>query len=171
MDDHGLDGLNCKGNKFENDEPVANIRVEISGGGDQSYILIADSVYVSNEFTPASSDTPIIFKRKDNKVVKPPKFRDLKSLNIVSVKAGTSAIVDGRLNFSRGKMPPLATFSIKISVNGTHLLSNFRLIKADDPNDDWYYRINPSGILTLGQTTPCTVTLKELKELQKRSEG
>ena len=167
--DHGLDGLNCTGNKKE-PEPEAEIRVELIGGQDKSYVLLADSVYVTNEFT-AGSPYPIVFKRKDNKIVKPPRFRDLESLNILAVKPGTAQIVDGRLALQRDQMPPINQLSLKISVNGQPLLSDYTLAKPDDPHDDWYYRLNPNGILTLGRSDACQVTLKELKELQEQSKG
>lgn len=167
--DHGLDGLNCMGNAKE-PEPEAEIRVELVGGQDKSYVLLADSIYISDEFT-AGSPAPIEFKRKDNKIVKPPRFRDLESINLIAVKPGTAQVVDGRLAMLKDEMPPLSQISIKISVNGSPLLSDFTLVKPDDPHDDWYYRLNPNGIQTLGRSGSCQVTLKELKELQEQSKG
>ncbi|NRA45255.1 MAG: hypothetical protein HRU09_09905 [Oligoflexales bacterium] len=167
--DHGLDGVNCTGNDKE-PEPEAEIRVQIQGGQDKSYILLADSLYVTNEIT-AGSPSPVEFQRKDNKLVKPPRFRDLESLNIIAVKPGTAQIIDGRLAMQKDQMPPIEQISIKISVNGQPLLSDYTLAKPDDPHDDWYYRLNPNGILTLGRSDACQVTLKELKELQEQSKG
>ena len=167
--DHGLDGLNCTGNAKE-PEPEAEIRVQIVGGRDKSYILLADSLYVTNEFN-ASSPSPVTFKRRDNKLVKPPRFRDIESLHLIAVKPGSAQIVDGRLAMQKDRMPPIEQLSINISVNGQPLLSDYTLVRPDDPHDDWYYRLNPNGILTLGRSDKCQVTLKELRELQEQSKG
>lgn len=167
--DHGLDGLSCTGNAKE-PEAEAEIRIQIVGGQDNTYILLADSVYVTNEFN-ASSKAPVEFKRRDNKIVKPPRFRDIESLDIIAVKPGTAQIVDGRLAMKKDRMPPIDQLSLEISVNGSPLLSDYTLVKPDDPHDDWYYRLNPNGILTLGRSDKCQVTLKELRELQEQSKG
>lgn len=166
--DHGLDALNCEGQDDAQALAKADIRVALSGALNKSYILIADSVYVSNEFV-AGSSSPIRFQRKDNKVVKPPRFRDLSALQIVAVKAGTAAIVDGNLAFIKDSMPPLKGFGIKISVNGKALLGDTPLVLPDDPLDDWYFRIAPQGIMNLGRSPACTVSLEDLRQLQAQA--
>lgn len=170
-DDHGLDNLNCTNNDQKEQIPPPEIRVEVVAGGDNAYILLADSLYVSSEFTAGTSGA-ITFKRKDNKVIRPPRFRDLESLNIISIAPGSAEIIDGRLSYKKERIPTLSEgFGVRISVNGQQLMSDYELVKPDDPHDDWYYRINPNGILTLGRSPTCTVTLKEIRELQEQSKG
>ena len=79
----------------------------------------------------------------------------MESLTLISIKAG-----GGRLDHVA--MPPHKDLSIRITVNGQPLLSDFSLIKSNDKNNDWSYRINPSGILRLGRSPLCNVSLKEI---------
>ncbi|MCB9229918.1 MAG: hypothetical protein H6618_09925 [Deltaproteobacteria bacterium] len=169
-DDHGLDELNCTNQESGSPIPPPDIKVELINGEGLSYVLIADSLYMTNEFT-GNVSTSLSFRRTDNKVVRPPRFRDLESLKIAAVRPGSAQIVDGHISLDRDTIPPLSSgFGIRISINGKALMKDSELVAPDDPHDNWYYRISPEGLLTLGQSPSCQVTLKELRELQQQVE-
>lgn len=167
MADLGLDPLNCSGDsdEKENDNKV-EIRVQLRGGGSHSYILVANSAYVSDEFSAASS-APIFFKRKDSKLVMPPKFRDLTTLNLIAIRPGSLEVGQGKLHYYRSTIPPISSLSLTISVNGKKLMNEFKLVMPSSGKDEGYYRIAPVEILALGQSESCSLSMQELKKLQE----
>lgn len=157
-DANGLDDLGCSDSLTSSEKP--SITVELKGDNGGSFMFIANDKYISNEVS-AQNKGPIIFKRNDSKLVKPPRFRDLTTLSIVSIRKG------GKVG-ERTQRPE--NLEVKILVNGKPIMDDFTLHKPEDNTDISSYRINPTGLIDLRTKEECKVSLEEINNMKAKTQ-
>lgn len=176
--DHGLDGLACTEANDDLEEVKANITVslKLKDSKGQSYVLRANNLYESNIFTEPANEVLIKFSHLQDKIVRPPKFKDLTSLQLIAVKKGQKPIIRENIDPRKKeqmnaniKINPNDYIDFTLKVNGRDLLSGIHLLAPDDTSVDNYYRISPEKIVGLGKTPECRVSLEEIRQLQTQS--
>lgn len=155
-DSYGFDDLSCGSDEQKSSSSKMEMLIELKNDHGHSFVLIANDKYVSSEINAQNMNQPITFKRTDSRLVKPPRLRDLTSLQIVSIKRGGSY-------GERVQRPE--DLSITIKVSGKNLMDDFTLIKPEDEIDISSFRINPKGLIELKSKKECIVDLSEINQL------
>ncbi|MBP6217313.1 MAG: hypothetical protein KA436_01860 [Oligoflexales bacterium] len=164
--------LECQ-NTADATEAPAEIQVELQNATPFNFRLKIDEQYYSDEFSTGTSTIQIA--RKDGQTdIKPPRFREIKSISLMSVKQN-SQIVNAYIRELTEITNPqdlVKKIKFRLLVGGVPIAQSSKqkdgwLDLNYDPKIKTELNVPPEPILTIGKGDNCYMTPTQLAEITK----
>lgn len=141
--------LGCDGTYEENTSVSHKFSVGLDANQTFSYKIIADNNIESTTFS--GGQTEIKFEKVGNEKIDAPTWEEVTSLKLVSV--GTI-------------LPDLSELGFKLTIDETLVFTGDQLI-AEGTETDKFYRINPSKLIKIAESSSCRMTPEELEQIEQ----
>lgn len=157
-------------------EKPTSLEIEAIHLGNHRFRIRANKSYISNEFGEGKSR--LNFQRADGAKVKAPRFREITSLNLVSVNSNSTINSKGYIEGvqtlrAEEQEELLKTMKIRILIDGEALHGEsqewLNLRKPKDENLKSELLMDPDIIIRAGKSSKCVVSYEEAKSIQNSS--
>ncbi len=160
--------LSCPNSK--NIEPSIQVIAKNLNG--HRFRIVANTHYISDEFGEGGGN--VRFHRDDTQPVNAPRFREIVSLKLVSVTAGSVINSSGYIQSTQVLNATDQAYLIKnmqlnIIANGQNITGKGSLIiqAPSSPTNLTELQIDPQAILLMGKSSSCMVSMSEINQIRQ----